>query len=203
MVEDKIEIPKLESKDIPKVEHAKKQDIPKVVEIELPNGSSPTKAKRKYKPRQTKAKKPEAPVLGEAEISALISGMFSLVALKGGEQWNITTDEATQVSKPLSNILQKMDYLEKVSNVSDGAMLIMAMGMLLIPRIIITSSISKKKKGKGVKNNGKVNSVPNSQENESGSTQGKNEPNNKGNDQSATDGRISTKSLLSTSSEIF
>jgi len=127
---------------------------PKIVEIEIPEMK---KVKRNYTPRKTKTttKKVES-AIGENEISSLLVGTFSLIALKGGDQWVITTDEAEQISKPLSNILKKIDVLDKVSNVSDGVMLCMALGMILIPRVLITVATKKeeKKDGKSVRHKG-------------------------------------------------
>ena len=124
-------------------------DKPKIIEINLPD-SSIQKTKRKYTPRGTKKEvKKVDNGIGENEISSLILGTFSLIALKGGEQWALTIDEATQISKPLNNILKKLDLLDKVSNVSDGVMLVMALGIILLPRIMITASNKKEAKANG------------------------------------------------------
>jgi hypothetical protein len=64
--------------------------------------------------------------------------------MKAGTHWQVSSDEAEQVSKPLSNILKKANLLEKVSNVSDGAMLIIALATISIPRIIISQQTKPK-----------------------------------------------------------
>lgn len=126
---------------------------PEVVEINLPeNSTTPEqKTKRKYKPREqkaeTKSKKSASSItVGQAEINSLIVGVFSLVALKGGEHWAVSPDEAESISKPLSNVLEKMNMVEKVAEVSDGAMLLIATAMLIIPRVMITAELNKNKK---------------------------------------------------------
>jgi hypothetical protein len=133
-------------------------ESPEIVEIEIPK-STPSekkselpdvKPKRKYKPRapktSTPAKKVDNSKIGVSEINSMLCGIFGLVALKGGEHWNITPEEANSVSVPLTNILDKLNITERVANVSDGAMLCVAAATITIPRILITNEINKSKK---------------------------------------------------------
>jgi hypothetical protein len=82
----------------------------------------------------------------QQDVSYLIQGVFSLVSLKAGKHWEVSQDEAGEISKPLTNIFEKMDILDKVSNVSDAAMLSMAIISIMLPRVIISAQLSKMKK---------------------------------------------------------
>jgi hypothetical protein len=112
---------------------------PKETEIIISDSGQATKPKRKSRSKKETG-------ISQSEISNLIIGCFSLVSLKAGDHWNITEDEALQVSKPLESILLKMNLLDKVSNCSDGAMLAFAVASITLPRILISRSQSENKK---------------------------------------------------------
>lgn len=124
-------------------------ETPEIVTIDIEKNvlqAEGAKAKRTYKKREPKAPTGNKKIgIATAEISALIVGVFSLVGMKAGEHWNLTVEEADTVSKPLSNILDKMNLSEQVANVSDGAMLVLALAMITIPRVMITASGMKNK----------------------------------------------------------
>lgn len=115
--------------------------VPKTIIVEN-DGADITTAKVKTARTPRKAKSKETGI-STNDISMLISGMFSLVSLKAGEHWNVSQDEANTISKPLENILRKMDLLEKVSNISDGAMLVFAVSSITIPRLLISNEMMK------------------------------------------------------------
>lgn len=121
-----------------KVSQSNLVTVPKIVEIELPD-TIKTDTEVKAPQRKTRSKKETG--ISQSEIASLISGTFGLVSLKAGEHWQVSNDEALQVAKPLENILRKLDLLEKVSNASDGAMLVFAIATITLPRVLITKSI--------------------------------------------------------------
>jgi hypothetical protein len=90
------------------------------------------------------------------DVSQLIQGVFGLISLKAGAHWNVSQAEADQISSPLCNILAKMNVLEKVATVSDGAALVVAAVSIVVPRVVITAAQVKDKKAKkeDVKNAG-------------------------------------------------
>lgn len=138
-------------KDLVKNNEIEKPDI---VEITLPESNTPPaepKPKRKYKPREKKApatpaKKVDPAKLGVNEVNSLLTGIFGLAAMKAGDHWSITEQEANSISQPLVNILDKMNITEKVANVSDGAMLVVAVATITIPRALISNEMMKQKK---------------------------------------------------------
>lgn len=121
-----------------------KKEIPEIIEIPVDNPAEiKTEKKIKAAPKKYTKKSQD---LGNEEITALLVGVFGLVALKAGEHWVIDETEAKQISQPLVNILKKINIMEEVSNVSDGMMLVLAVGILTIPRIMISIDIAKTKK---------------------------------------------------------
>ena len=133
----------------PKIAETSPIETPEIVLIDIPKKGEQAegeKAKRTYKKREPKAPTGSKKTgIGAGEISALIVGVFSLVGMKAGEHWNLTVEEADSVSKPLSNILDKLNLTEQVASVSDGAMLVLALAMITIPRVMITASFAKSK----------------------------------------------------------
>lgn len=157
------------------------KNIPDVVEIEIPPTTKEDKPKREYKKREKKTTAPkQKSAIGTQEINSLVCGMFSLVAMKGGEHWAVTPDEANTISVPLNNIFEKMDISEQVAKFSDGVMLLIAIASITIPRILISNSTSKKSKEEKIKSELEVKSVDKTtgnnnqvrKENNNGSSQG-------------------------------
>lgn len=116
-----------------------KQDIESNV-VEIPSPKPREVKKREYTKRKTKAG-----AVGSEQISALLDGIFNVVSLKGGQHWKLNEGESEQISIPLSNILEKMNLLERVTNISDGLALIIATSSIVIPRALITIQIEKNK----------------------------------------------------------
>lgn len=139
-------------------------ESPNVVTVEIPNVENVDKPKRKYKPREKKENnsnsKSKDNEIGKEEISSLLMGTFSLISMKGGEHWNISKSESDQIAQPLSNILKKLNIAEQVASFSDGAMLLMAVVTITLPRIILTKELAKMnneiKKKEIIENGGRV-----------------------------------------------
>ncbi len=83
------------------------------------------------------------------ELNTLIQSIFSIISLKAGSHWNITQEEANSISVPLANILNKYNILDKANNVSDILSLSIALGIILIPRILVTQAMNKNKSIEG------------------------------------------------------
>jgi hypothetical protein len=113
-----------------------------LVEVEIP-----VKAESKRgRPKGSTQKEKKEKKLQGSDISPLIQTVFSLVSLKAGEHWQLSNEEVDSLSKPLCNILDKLNLTEKVSNMSDGAGLILAVIMIIAPRVMITIAQKKEKK---------------------------------------------------------
>lgn len=136
----------------------KDEPKPKTIIVEVPHAEeekksspvTPTKRKRtvsKSKPTNKSLN------MSSKDLNPLLMGTFNLLSTKLGEFWQIDEKEATSVTEPLVKILDKLDLLEKVSNVSDGAALILGCATIVIPRLLITQSMHTKKPQE-VQNNG-------------------------------------------------
>jgi hypothetical protein len=97
------------------------------------------------KPRKKREPKKET-ILKTEDLNAILQGVFGLVALKGGEHWTINNKESEMISKPLLNIIEKLDLAEKISNISDGTALVIAILTIVAPRVIVSVHQSKQKK---------------------------------------------------------
>lgn len=117
--------------------------VPKAIVIDEGESISDTKVKPK---RQRKSKQNNNSGVSANDLSYLISGAFELISTKAGEHWKVTPQESLSIATPLEKILDKMNLLEKVANISDGAMLFMAVSSITIPRVLISQKISAQKK---------------------------------------------------------
>lgn len=91
-----------------------------------------------------KKKRRKKDVIVDTEnFTSLIVGIFGVSALVGGKHWEITNEEAEMISKPLSSILQRHNLLEKSLEASDGISLLVAVGITVIPRTIISIQMRK------------------------------------------------------------
>jgi hypothetical protein len=74
------------------------------------------------------------------QIGALIQGVFSLISLKAGSEWQISTQETKLITDPLCRILERYDLATKVAEMSDGASLVIALITIFGGRVMITMS---------------------------------------------------------------
>jgi hypothetical protein len=122
-----------------------------LVKLDLPDGAK----KQRGRPKGSNASKKEKETkLNSNDIAPLVSTVFSLVSLKAGEHWSLSDAEAESITKPLCNILDKLNLTEKVSNLSDGAGLVLALIVIVAPRVMISASLKKETKEKIIEKNG-------------------------------------------------
>lgn len=69
---------------------------------------------------------------------SVLQGLFSLVATRTGAYWAITAEEAETIATPAANIIARYIDTEKMAKYSDLAALVMALGVVLVPRVMIT-----------------------------------------------------------------
>ncbi len=100
----------------------------------------------KSKPRShKKIIKPDIKEIAE-NMAYFIQGIFTLVAGRAGEHWNINYDEALKVATPAARILDRLDLSEKVSAYSDYMALAAAIFSIVVPRIIFEAAENKNKR---------------------------------------------------------
>jgi DNA-directed RNA polymerase subunit RPC12/RpoP len=119
------------------------QGKPKLVDVpEIPGSDNKTnKTVKKVAPKVKPIK----------EIKDVTSGvlqtLFGLVALRAGEHWEISEDEANKITDPMINILNKYGLFKKIQANMDVLMLLGAIGTVVTPRAIVSFQISKLKGG--------------------------------------------------------
>lgn len=102
------------------------------------------------KPKQLKPKKvrkTKKTSIDYKSINSLLTPLFGMISSrKGCEHWAVSEEELTTISKPLANILNKYDFVEKFAEHSDALSLITACGVVFVPRMMITVEQNKAKK---------------------------------------------------------
>jgi hypothetical protein len=99
-------------------------------------------------------------------VNMMLMGIFGLVAGRAGEHWNITLEEASGVSLPLSRILERLGFLETANQYGDYVALITAVGIIVIPRVLMTQNAkvggkaNVNRQGEGVGKSGNIGTMP-------------------------------------------
>jgi hypothetical protein len=140
----------VETKNIEKDQQTENENVPGLVEINVgeTNTNIEEKPKRQYKKREKKEDvKQSSNSFNDSvkDISNLLVAGFGILSLKMGEHWQISIDEAISVATPAARIMERYNLLEKASKVSDPLSLIIASGMITIPRLMISQQLQKEK----------------------------------------------------------
>jgi hypothetical protein len=91
-------------------------------------------------PKKKPKKKVNEKVVAEnaANFALLIQGVFNIVAMRSGDHWAITQEEAQGIATPAARIMERYDITEKVNEYGDYVALAVATGMVIVPRVIIS-----------------------------------------------------------------
>ena len=99
----------------------------------------------KVEPKKRKPKQIQPNI--ENDIKLLLSSTSILISSKlDKEIWLITDEEITMISKPLSNIIKKLDPSLQTSKYIDYISLITALAIVILPRLILQLNKNKEKK---------------------------------------------------------
>jgi len=139
------------------------QGIPRLLVVEPPPPNSEPKQKKqrpvgmKYnKAAKTLTKTGAAGAETVVMVQAIIQTLFMVGSGRVGAHWAITDEEAEAIATPAANIIAKYVDTDKFAKYSDPAALLMALGMVCVPRLIVTVTTKKKKEVKPV---GPINTV--------------------------------------------
>jgi len=77
---------------------------------------------------------PETVVMAQS----VLQGLFAVVAARAGAHWAITEEEAEAIATPAANIISRYIDTEKMAKYSDPAALVIALGVVLVPRVMIS-----------------------------------------------------------------
>lgn len=106
--------------------------------------SAEVPALKKKKKRKTTKKKQDPK--DTAAMEAIVKSVYGITASRFGPVWNISDDEAKSIAVPLASILARYEKLIMVSQYSDVAMLVLAIGSVTIPRFMVTMQERKEAK---------------------------------------------------------
>lgn len=73
-----------------------------------------------------------------ATIETMVKAVYGIAANRLGPVWNVSDEEAKSIAVPLASILARYEKLIQVSQYSDVAMLILALGAVTVPRLMVT-----------------------------------------------------------------
>lgn len=124
----------------------------KVVEVpilNLPTPKTPTKKK-------SSSKEPALDKSLESNVSMLLQTGFEFASTRLGEHWKVSEEETKAISEPMTRILQRLGVNETANKYMDYFALLAGVGMVIVPRVLITQSMPKE-----VQNGGAVTKQPN------------------------------------------
>lgn len=111
--------------------------LPGMVNVEVPTPGEPKQAKKA--PPKKKYKPKPKPILHGDNLEQILRTVSDIVSNRPGyEIWKLDEKEITQLAEPLANVFARSSYLEKITDeYGDYVALIIAVGMIVIPRLII------------------------------------------------------------------
>ena len=129
-------------------------NVPKLVLVDVPESEDPeildqTKKKPSTSSRR-KTKKDIQTELKKEQLAVLIKTIFDVMATRPGfEVWKLSQEESILISDPLANILNKNPMVDKIaSEYGDYIALIVAIGTIIIPRVMLQVKSKPKKEEK-------------------------------------------------------
>lgn len=82
-----------------------------------------------------------------------LRNVFSLISNFAGSIWELSDEECEQLAEPIDSILQRYDYLEKLSKYGDVTALLLTSLVVFTPRVMLTmEQVKSERKKKEVKN---------------------------------------------------
>lgn len=119
------------------------QNEPVNPEIDIPEFLKPKQEKEKV---STKSKKTNDFKDMEDNINSLVTGLFSVLSGSLGSHWEISNDESKKISKPLFKIVEDFKGIEVINENMKYISLISAIGIITVPRAIISYKLNKQRK---------------------------------------------------------
>ena len=127
--------------------------IPRVVVVDIPeseNDLSSVKQSEEKKAKKSPTKKPAPKKIGltKENLSSILKSTFDVIGARDGfEIWKLDQKECDQISEPLSKIVARSSYLEKITDeYGDYIAFIIALSVVIAPRLMIQLKINKEKK---------------------------------------------------------
>jgi len=105
------------------------------------------------KPKKKKKKPSKKDVqMGELQqnIQVLLLGGFELLSKRAGSHWAISVEESEKIAEPLTRILDRMEVSEKLAAYSDYITLTAAVGITVLPRVMVSAEMKKQSNSRQV-----------------------------------------------------
>lgn len=118
----------------------------KVIEVPILNLPTPKVPAKK----RSSAKEPAIDKSLESNVSMFLATGFEFISTRLGEHWKVSDEEVKAISEPMTKILQRLGVNETANKYMDYFALLAGVGMVVVPRILISQSVSKTE----VQNNG-------------------------------------------------
>lgn len=118
-------------------EGVQNQGIPKQIPVGEPVNIEVISAAAPAKKRSSSKKNPELDELTD-NIKILVAGIFDGLSGAAGDHWRLRQDETEKLAVPLAKIIDRLGGLETTNAAADYIALFVAVGVILIPRVIIS-----------------------------------------------------------------
>lgn len=137
----------------PGEEGTEKTILPRVVNVEIPTPDEPKQEDQEQtktnvkRPRKKTATTKKAGLTG-SNLAGIIKALSDIIGNREGyELWKLDDKECEQLAEPLAKVIARSSYLEDVTNeYGDVIALVIAMGTIIIPRLILQMKINNDKK---------------------------------------------------------
>lgn len=106
-------------------------------ESDIMEKSKEIKAKKSGK--KTTTKKINETKLVEENVSMMLRLGSGMLAERVGEHWNISDAEANSIAEPLARIMERLNLTKLTGKYMDYISLVTAVGMVVVPRIMISN----------------------------------------------------------------
>lgn len=80
-------------------------------------------------------------------VQTLLTMTFNVAAIRAGDHWKLTPQEAENLAEPIASIMNRHDLTKKAGEYGDYIALLAAIGMIIVPKALVHIEVSKAKKG--------------------------------------------------------
>jgi hypothetical protein len=129
---------------------AEKTIVPRMVDVEVPTPDEPAPAPRPAAPKKKPTKAAAAKRIGVTgdNLTGIIKACGDIVGNREGyEIWKLDDKECQQLAEPLSRIIARSEYLERITDeYGDYIALTIAASTVIIPRLLVQAQTNKENK---------------------------------------------------------
>lgn len=135
------------------------QGKPKPVELNVNDTTPEEKKVTSQAQRKTRKSRVKKNTVDMTQFDVMLLGFSDYIASRPNmSHWKMTEKEVKSITEPLGNMIAKSDFAGQIAEHSDAIALVIACGMVFVPRVTITvqqKSADKKAKKSGLISNKK------------------------------------------------